>query len=89
MSATRPAVVTGAAAGIGLAVARRLAAAGMRVALFGRDAATLDALAPEPWMVERRALDVVDAASVAGAFAALQAAHGPYPSGEGRRPQWG
>ena len=77
MSATRLAVVTGAAAGIGLAVARRLGAAGLRVALLDRDAAALAALAFEPWIAERRALDVADAASVAAGFAALEASHGP------------
>jgi NAD(P)-dependent dehydrogenase (short-subunit alcohol dehydrogenase family) len=77
MSVTRLAVVTGAAAGIGLAVARRLGAAGLRVALFDRDAAALEALAPEPWMVERRVFDVADTASVAAGFAALEASHGP------------
>lgn len=77
MSAMRLAAVTGAATGIGLAVARRLGAAGMRVALFDRDAAALEALAPERWMAERRALDVADAASVAAGFAAVEASHGP------------
>ena len=77
MSATRLAAVTGAATGIGFAVARRLGEAGMRVALFDRDAAALEALAPEPWMAERRALDVADAASVAAGFAAMEESHGP------------
>ena len=39
----RTAVVTGGAAGIGLAVAKRLAASGSRVALWDRDAGALDA----------------------------------------------
>ena len=39
----RTAVVTGGAAGIGLAVAKRLAASGARVALWDRDAGALDA----------------------------------------------
>jgi len=39
----RVAVVTGAARGIGLGIARRLAQEGLRVALFDRDAAALDA----------------------------------------------
>src|SRR5690242_11248871 len=41
--ANRTAVVTGGAAGIGLAVAKRLAASGARVALWDRDASALDA----------------------------------------------
>jgi 3-oxoacyl-[acyl-carrier protein] reductase len=39
----RTAVITGGAAGIGLAVAQRLVASGARVALWDRDAAALDA----------------------------------------------
>src|SRR5438093_1531744 len=38
----RTAVVTGGAAGIGLAIARRFAASGARVALWDRDARVLD-----------------------------------------------
>jgi 3-oxoacyl-[acyl-carrier protein] reductase len=41
----RTAIVTGGAAGIGLAIARRLAASGARVSLWDRDAAALDAAA--------------------------------------------
>jgi len=41
--ANRTAVVTGGAAGIGFAVAKRLAASGARVALWDRDASALDA----------------------------------------------
>ncbi|MEU2119631.1 SDR family oxidoreductase [Streptomyces sp. NPDC016459] len=41
----RTAVVTGAARGLGAGLARRLAARGMRVALLGREAATLAAVA--------------------------------------------
>ena len=61
----RPAVVTGGAAGIGLAVAKRLAASGARVALWDRDAGALDAaksaLGNDAITV---ALDVSDAAAV-------------------------
>jgi NAD(P)-dependent dehydrogenase (short-subunit alcohol dehydrogenase family) len=41
----RNAIVTGGAAGIGLAIARRLVASGARVSLWDRDAAALDAAA--------------------------------------------
>jgi 3-oxoacyl-[acyl-carrier protein] reductase len=43
----RAAIVTGGASGIGLAIARRLAASGARVSLWDRDAAALDAAAKE------------------------------------------
>ena len=77
MTQPRLAAVTGAAAGIGLAVARRLGAAGLRVALLDRDAAALAALPPEPWMAERSALDVSDPASIEASFTALAGRHGP------------
>lgn len=38
----RGAIVTGGAAGIGLAIARRLAASGARVSLWDRDAGALE-----------------------------------------------
>ena len=41
----RGAIVTGGAAGIGLAIAQRLVASGARVSLWDRDAAALDAAA--------------------------------------------
>ncbi len=71
MTQPRLAAVTGAGAGIGLAVARRLGAAGLRVALLDRNAAALAALPPEPWMAERSALDVSDPASIEATFTAL------------------
>ena len=77
MSAARLAAVTGAATGIGLAVAQRLGAGGARVVLLDRDAAALGALPPEPWMADRVPLDVADGAAVAGVFAALAERHGP------------
>jgi 3-oxoacyl-[acyl-carrier protein] reductase len=43
----RNAIVTGGAAGIGLAIARRLVASGAQVSLWDRDAAALDAAAKE------------------------------------------
>jgi 3-oxoacyl-[acyl-carrier protein] reductase len=60
----RTAVVTGGAAGIGLATAQRLAASGATVVLWDRDAAAKGTVAPD------RPLDVADADSVARAAAA-------------------
>lgn len=70
----RTAVVTGGGSGIGLGIARRLAAGGARVALIGRDAdklaraaQTLDGAAA----VATRALDVRDDAAVEDAFGSI------------------
>lgn len=73
----RIAVVTGAGAGIGLAVAERLGAAGLRVVLVDRDPEALARHAPAAWMAERLALDVADAAAVAAGFDGIAARHGP------------
>ena len=78
MSGAAPvALVTGASRGIGLEVARQLAAAGYRVVAGARDPGKGDAAAAmlraEGLDVVARALDVTDDASVAGAFAALAA----------------
>ena len=63
--AGRTAVVTGGAAGIGLAIARRLAASGARVALWDRDAKALDgAKSAVGGGTAVVALDVSDAAAV-------------------------
>ena len=73
----RTAVVTGGAAGIGYAIAQRLAASGARVALWDRDA---DALARSQAALGAgtvvQALDVADADAVARAAAATDAALG-------------
>jgi NAD(P)-dependent dehydrogenase (short-subunit alcohol dehydrogenase family) len=67
----RVAIVTGGAAGIGLACAEALAEAGARVAVGTRRGA------PGPQGTMAAALDVRDAASVGAFFAAVEAALGP------------
>lgn len=63
----RSAVVTGAARGLGLAIAERLAAAGCRVHVFDRDADD-PARLPGTW----HGVDVADAEAVSRAVAALE-----------------
>ena len=71
----RTAVITGGAAGIGLAVARRLAASGAKVALWDRDEAALaDARVDTAGIVFTAALDVSDHEAVARATAATEEA---------------
>jgi len=73
----RTAVVTGGAAGIGLAVARRLAASGARVALWDRDEKMLaDAKAVVGGSTLTFVLDVTDAEAVARVTQATAAACG-------------
>jgi len=60
----RTAVITGGAAGIGLAVAQRLVASGGRVSLWDRDAAALDRARNTLGGADTRVVDVADAASV-------------------------
>jgi len=73
----RVAVVTGGAAGIGLAIVRRLAAGGARIALWDRDARALaTASAGLPGGALVHALDVADPAAVAQAADATAAALG-------------
>jgi NAD(P)-dependent dehydrogenase (short-subunit alcohol dehydrogenase family) len=73
----RTAAITGGAAGIGMAVARRLAASGARVALWDRDA---DALAQAKAAIGADTLtfelDVADAAAVERVANATAQAHG-------------
>ncbi|HTN49850.1 MAG TPA: SDR family NAD(P)-dependent oxidoreductase [Burkholderiaceae bacterium] len=71
----RAAIVTGGAAGIGHAIARRLRASGARVSLWDRDASALDAAARELGAHVVR-VDVTSEAEVAAAFDASIAAHG-------------
>lgn len=70
---TRPvAVVAGAGPGNGLALAQRFAAAGYAVALLGRDAGKVEALAMQVPASRAYACDVGDAASVAAAFSSIR-----------------
>lgn len=70
-SRARGAIVTGAASGIGRAIARALDAAGFRVALVDRDAETLAALAAEVPDAVALTLDITDAKAVDGLLDAL------------------
>jgi 3-oxoacyl-[acyl-carrier protein] reductase len=63
----RSAVITGGAAGIGLAVAQRLVDSGGRVSLWDRDAAALDQARIALGGADTRVVDVADAASVEAA----------------------
>lgn len=82
MSATerKIALVTGAAVGIGEAIARRLAEDGMTVLVSDRDEAAAGRTASEfhaaGFSAEPLVLDVADASSVATAFATIRDRHG-------------
>ena len=67
--AGRTAIVTGGAAGLGKAVAARIAAEGGQVLLWDVDAAALHAAKDEIGQVSVRAIDVSDQMAVAGATA--------------------
>lgn len=69
------AVVTGAASGLGEATARRLAAEGVKVAIFDKNAELGEAVAKELGGVFCD-VDVTDPASVAAGFEKARAAHG-------------
>jgi NAD(P)-dependent dehydrogenase (short-subunit alcohol dehydrogenase family) len=75
---TRHALITGGGRGIGAAIARRLAADGLRLTLTGRDLAALQAFAATlPGPALALACDVSDPAQVASAFTAARAHFGP------------
>jgi 2,3-dihydro-2,3-dihydroxybenzoate dehydrogenase len=75
--AGRAALVTGAARGIGAAVARSLAGLGARVALVDRDADALHVTAATMPAAAAHPLDVGDAAAVDRLLSALEADLGP------------
>jgi NAD(P)-dependent dehydrogenase (short-subunit alcohol dehydrogenase family) len=73
----RTCLVTGASRGIGAVITRRLSADGHRVALLGRDAGALEAVAgslPSSLVVPA---DVTDPAAVEAAFARIEGEWGP------------
>jgi 3-oxoacyl-[acyl-carrier protein] reductase len=73
----RTAIVTGGAAGIGLAIARRLVASGGRASLWDRDAGALEkARSALGSGTDARVVDVSDAAAVAAAAKAAASALG-------------
>ncbi len=74
--AGRAAIVTGAARGIGLAVACRLAAEGCRVAVWDVDLAPFDAAAAGFEPFHRAVVDVADADAVVRAFETARRAAG-------------
>jgi NAD(P)-dependent dehydrogenase (short-subunit alcohol dehydrogenase family) len=73
----RTCLVTGASRGIGAAVAARLARDGHRVALLGRDAAALDAVAAPLPAALAVAADVTDPGQVEAAFGRVEERWGP------------
>jgi 2-dehydro-3-deoxy-L-rhamnonate dehydrogenase (NAD+) len=74
--AGRTAVITGGAAGIGLAVARRLATSGAKIALWDRDPTALSVAKREQGFAHTEVVDVADAGSVERATAATDKAFG-------------
>ena len=75
--AGRHVLVTGAATGIGAAIARRFSAHGASITVTDRDGAGAQCLATELGRARALALDVTDAAATDAAFAAAVEALGP------------
>src|SRR5580765_5049567 len=75
--ANRVAIVTGAARGIGRAIAQRLAASGARVAIWDVDGAAAHKAADEIADTVALTADVTDPRSIAQALAASEARLGP------------
>ena len=73
----RRALVTGSSQGIGLALAKGLAAAGARVVLNGRDAAKLAAAVEQVPEAEPLAFDVTDHGAARGAIDGFESGKGP------------
>jgi 3-oxoacyl-[acyl-carrier protein] reductase len=72
----RVAVVTGAARGIGLAIARRAVDSGAAVAIWDMDRAAAEAAAAALGRAKAHVLDLTDEGAIAAAQAATLAAHG-------------
>lgn len=73
----RHALVTGGGTGIGLAIARALAAAGAEITIAGRRTDVLAQAAADHPRLHPLAMDVADEASVEAGFTAATAARGP------------
>jgi 2-dehydro-3-deoxy-L-rhamnonate dehydrogenase (NAD+) len=72
----RVAIITGAARGIGLAIAQRVVASGGAVAVWDMDRPAAEAAAQALGRASAHVLDLTDEAAVGAALAATQAAHG-------------
>lgn len=77
MAESRHVLVTGGSRGIGRAVAAAFSAAGDRVTILGRDAASLDRAAAEIGAAGFEAADVTDEAALRAAFRRAAEARGP------------
>jgi 3-oxoacyl-[acyl-carrier protein] reductase len=73
---SRHAIITGAARGLGFAIAEALAAAGHRISLWDRDRAAVEAAARR-LAGHAETMDVTDPASIAAALSGSEAALGP------------
>ena len=73
---SRHAIITGAARGLGLAIAQALAAQGHRISLWDRDRAAVEEAA-QMLGAHAQTMDVTNPSSIAQALTASEAAHGP------------